>query len=378
MNDRKELDEAQSLADFRSLVEDQREEIAGLKESEQKLIRRQEELLFWIRNFLAGFPFGFIMLEKGQRIKAVNKIAAEYLHYSDTELANQNISIVFPEIARLDVTSKPLQLLAKRKEGETFAAEVFVNSLEMFGEDLLFVTIQDINERHRLERFRHELISMVSHDLRAPLTSVRVTLEMVAEGTYGPLNQRGVELVTQGVSNIEYLNSLVGNLLESENVESGSIQLDYSDTTIGSIIKTANLALQRPDDKSVSIETEFTNDAITVDQNRIVQVLINLISNAIKYSPENSVVRIVAGIAGVHARFEVIDQGPGIPDEQKLQIFERFRQLDQSGELKRKGFGLGLAICKSLVEKHQGLIWVESAEGKGSKFCFSVPISPEA
>jgi len=378
VNDRKELDEAQSLADFRSLVEDQREEIAGLKESEQKLIRRQEELLFWIRNFLAGFPFGFIMLEKGQRIKAVNKIAAEYLHYSDTELANQNISIVFPEIARLDVTSKPLQLLAKRKEGETFAAEVFVNSLEMFGEDLLFVTIQDINERHRLERFRHELISMVSHDLRAPLTSVRVTLEMVAEGTYGPLNQRGVELVTQGVSNIEYLNSLVGNLLESENVESGSIQLDYSDTTIGSIIKTANLALQRPDDKSVSIETEFTNDAITVDQNRIVQVLINLISNAIKYSPENSVVRIVAGIAGVHARFEVIDQGPGIPDEQKLQIFERFRQLDQSGELKRKGFGLGLAICKSLVEKHQGLIWVESAEGKGSKFCFSVPISPEA
>ncbi len=377
MNDRKEP-EVQTLADFRRLAEERLTEIAGLKESEQKLIRRQEELLFWMRSFLAGFPFGFIMIEKGQRIKAVNKIAAEYFRCSETELANQEIASVFPEVAALNVTSQPMRLLAKRKGGETFVAEVFVNSLEMFGEDLLFVTVQDINERHRLERFRHELISMVSHDLRAPLTSVRVTLELVAEGTYGSLSARGVDLVTQGVSNIEYLNSLVGNLLESENVESGSIQLDYTDTTIGSIIKTANLALQRPDDKRVSIETEFTNDVITVDQNRIVQVLINLISNAIKYSPENSVVRVVAGIAGVHARFEVIDQGPGIPDQQKLQIFERFRQLDQSSELKRKGFGLGLAICKALVEKHQGRIWVESVEGKGSKFCFSVPINPEA
>src|SRR5207253_2923525 len=155
----------------------------------------------------------------------------------------------------------------------------------------------DITERHKLEQLRHELISMVSHDLRAPLTSVRVTLEMVAEGTYGQLSSRGARLISQGVDSIEYLNSLVKNLLDSESAESGSIELEYKATTIGSVIKHAVNALQIP--STVSIETDFTNDSITVDENRIIQVLINLITNAIKYSPEDSKVNVIAGMVGV-------------------------------------------------------------------------------
>jgi signal transduction histidine kinase len=150
-----------------------------------------------------------------------------------------------------------------------------------------------------------------------------------------------------------------------------------AETTVGAIINkaviTADGAKDRP---TVSIETDITNDVITADEDRIVQVLINLISNAIKYSPDNSVVRVVGGIEGLSAKFQVIDCGPGVPKEMQHIVFERYRQLEQHKSIKRKGFGLGLAICKSLVEKHGGKIWVESEPGKGSKFCFTIPLSP--
>ena len=124
----------------------------------------------------------------------------------------------------------------------------------------------------------------------------------------------------------------------------------------------------------MKIETDYTNDSLKADEDRVVQVLINLISNAIKYSPDNSVVTVKAGMEGLETKFQVIDQGPGIPKEMLNAVFERYRQLDQSKDTKRKGFGLGLAICKALVEKHGGKIWVESELGKGSNFCFTIPL----
>ncbi len=379
MNDRIEPSEGMNIDDLRALTAQQSEQIKTLKDSEHKLIKRQEELLFWIRQFLASFPFGLIMIEKDLRIKAINKIACDYFQYTDVELSKQPIVTVFPGLNKVEVTKSPSRLMGRKKSGESFAVEIYVNSLEMFGEDMLFITVQDITERQKLEQLRHDLIAMVSHDIRAPLTSVRMTLEMVAEGTYGQLSDRGATLVSQGVNSIEYLNSLVKKLLESENADRGNIELDYKPTTIGTIIKYAVSAVQNPDEESaIAIETDFTNDSITVDEGRIIQVLINLISNAIKYSPKNSRVVVTGGMVGVDAKFEVVDCGPGIPLQQQSQIFERFRQLAQPADVKRMGFGLGLAICKALVEKHHGRIWVESREGEGSKFCFSVPIDPPA
>lgn len=125
--------------------------------------------------------------------------------------------------------------------------------------------------------------------------------------------------------------------------------------------------------QTVKIEVDYTNDAIKADEDRVVQVLINLISNAIKYSPDNSTVRVIAGMEGLNVKFQIKDEGPGIPKEMHSAVFERYRQLEQSSETKKKGFGLGLAICKALIEKHQGKIWVESDPGKGSSFCFEIP-----
>ena len=250
--------------------------------------------------------------------------------------------------------------------------------LETQGEERYFVNVQDITERQRLEQLRHDLIAMVSHDIRGPLTAVRVVLDMVSTGMYGVLSNRGINIITNAQSSIDYLISLLKNLLDAEKTESGTIEIVPAETTVGAIINkaviTADGAKDRP---SIKIETDITNDALLADEDRIVQVLINLISNAIKYSPDDSVVRVVAGIEGLSAKFQVIDSGPGIPKETQHLCFERYRQLEQHKSVKRKGFGLGLAICKALVEKHGGRIWVESEEGKGSKFCFTIPLSPE-
>lgn len=353
-----------------------REFLAQAKELAQ-LRATQSSVMSRVRQFITGFPFGLIVLRMDQRIKAVNKVAIELFQYPESAIAKQLVSILFPTVDRFDPGKPSMRLMARKKSGENFATEVFVNALELGGEELLFISVQDINERHRLEQLRSDLMAMVSHDLRAPLASLRITLEMVNEGTYGDLSARGKELISQGVTSVEYLNSLVQGLIESEEAETGLIELTYRETSIGAVVSKAIAAVPVHEGTNApSLETDVTNDAIKVDEGRIVQVLVNLISNAVKYSPPGSRILIKAGIEGLGAKFQVIDSGPGIPVEMRSVVFDRYRQLQQPAKLRRRGFGLGLAICKALVEKHGGRIWIEDGEDGGSAFCFSVPVAP--
>lgn len=342
------------------------------------LNKAYDEFQARIQDVITNFPMGLIVVDKGNRIEAVNRRARSIFEFEPEELANQPIEFIFPETRELKRSSQAVRVDGRRKSGEFFAAEIVVNLLAHHGEEKFFVNVQDITERHRLEQLRRDLIAMVSHDIRGPLTAVRVILDMVADGVYGQLSPRGVNVIKNGHSSIDYLISLVINLLDADKAESGTIEITPTETTVGAIVNkaviTADGAKDRP---TVTIETDITNDVIVADGDRVVQVLINLISNAIKYSPDNSTVRVVAGIDGLSAKFQVIDSGPGIPKEMQHLVFERYRQLEQQKSLKRKGFGLGLAICKALVEKHGGKIWVVSDPGKGSNFCFTIPLSPE-
>ncbi len=379
--DRKEVLTYEELArlaeELSAKVKQQAEWLKQQDEQIENLQKGQEDMMNSVRQFIRNLPFGLILVRQNQTIKAANNTAAECFQYSKDELAEQSIKIIFPGNERLEVTTQPQRLTALKKGGESFAVDVSVNRLDMRGEQLLFVSVLDVNERHRLEQLRRDLMAMVSHDLRAPLTAVRVTLEMMLEGVYGELNDRGSALLAQAVTSVEYLNTLVEGLLEAEKAEDGNIELEYSETTIGKLIKSAVNTVYQDQAATVKVETDFTNDSILVDEQRIVQVLINLISNAIKYSPANGVVTIHGGIDRLHAKFVVADQGPGIPEDKQIAIFDRYSQLAQPGGKKRKGFGLGLAICKALVERHKGRIWVESKPGEGSRFCFSVPMSPD-
>jgi len=342
------------------------------------LSKAYDDLQVRMQDVITNFPMGLIVVDKRNRIEAVNRRARSIFEFESEEVAQQPVEFIFPDTRELTRSSQPIRVAGRRKSGELFATELVVNLLQHHGEERFFVNVQDITERQRLEQLRRDLIAMVSHDIRGPLTAVRVILDMVASGMYGEINTRGLNIIKNGHSSIDYLISLVKNLLDADKTESGTIEITPAETTVGAIVNkaviTADGAKDRP---TIAIETDITNDVIVADEDRIVQILINLISNALKYSPDNSVVRVVAGIDGVFAKFQIIDSGPGIPKEMQHLVFERYRQLDQQTAVKRKGFGLGLAICKALVEKHGGRIWVESQPGQGSNFCFTIPLSPE-
>ena len=330
-----------------------------------------------IRTILTSFPLGLIVLGEGSRIEAVNNQVQDIFQYLPEELAGNDLDFLFPEIGTVEVNPKPVRVKARRKNGEFFPVEIYVNEFEAGEQRRIFVHLQDITERHRLEQLRQDLVAMVSHDLRTPLTSIRGTLTMVDEGVYGELNGSGKRAIARAQQSADYLISLVRDLLDAEKIESGSLEMDLVETTVGKVVQLTSHAIQVvAKESSVRVESDYTNDAFVADEDRIAQVLINLASNAIKYSPEGGTVRITAGLEGTNVKFYVTDQGPGIPLHMQSRIFERYQQLSQPKEKQRKGFGLGLAICKALVVMHGGSIWVESTVGKGSTFCVSIPMSP--
>lgn len=369
MKDENVEQEPLTYPELKKTLDETRSELEAFKKIHSELSNR-------IMRIITSFPLGLIIVNADKSIEALNSRAVAVFNYAPEELAKTPATTIFPEFADLELTTEPKRVLGKRKSGELFPCEVTVNLLKIQGEERYFVNVQDITERHRLEQLRRDLVAMVSHDIRQPLTAIRLVLDMLLRGSYGDINPRGEKNVTTAVSSIDYLISLVKNLLDAEKIESGTIEIMPAETTVGAIINkavaTANGAKQRA---SVAIETDFTNDVIVADEDRLVQVLLNLISNAIKYSPENSVVKVLAGIDGLNAKFQVVDSGPGVPDEAKYLIFERYQQLEQHKSIKTQGFGLGLAICKAFVEKHRGQIWVESEVGKGSTFCFTIPLS---
>ncbi len=222
---------------------------------------------------------------------------------------------------------------------------------------------------------KQELMQMVAHDLRTPLTSIQASLSLMSLGILGELPEKAVKQVDVAEKSSSRLISLINDLLDIEKLEAGKMQMDPSDIELAPVIQSGVEAVEEfAHQRKVSIDVKPTDARLHADGDRLVQVLVNLLSNAIKYSPEDGVVTIET-IAGVGPMIEVriIDQGRGVPAKFKEAIFQRFQQVDISDSKEKKGTGLGLPICKAIVEAHGGKIGVESEPGQGSTFWFRIP-----
>lgn len=227
-------------------------------------------------------------------------------------------------------------------------------------------------------RRKQELVSMVSHDLRTPLTSVQASLTLLSEGVMGTLPVKAQKEVLNAETNTGRLINLINDLLDIEKMEAGQMRVERSLTDVQSIFQRSAEAVKAFADKQkVTVKIETTDLDVYADGDRMIQVVINLLSNAIKFSPEGSTVTLNAiPSPGGMVKMQVIDQGRGIPEEFKASVFERFQQVELADAKAKKGTGLGLAICKALVEVHEGSIGVESEQGKGSTFWFTIPVWP--
>jgi two-component system, NtrC family, sensor histidine kinase KinB len=222
---------------------------------------------------------------------------------------------------------------------------------------------------------------VVSHELKTPLTSIRMGLHLVVEERVGPLNEKQAELLTIARDDADRLHRIIEGLLEMGRIRSGRAMMDIRPIAAEAVMADAVDALEPAfRDKGVKIESDASPDvpSVLADRVRIGLVISNLLGNALKFTSPGGHVRITArrgeGEDGGKVAFAVEDDGPGIPPESLPHVFERFFQVPGRAE---GGAGLGLAIAKEVVEAHGGKIWAESRVGAGSRFGFTVPAEPK-
>jgi PAS domain S-box-containing protein len=234
-------------------------------------------------------------------------------------------------------------------------------------------TMQDISERREIELAKDEFISVVSHELKTPLTSIRGSLGLLGSGALGPLPEKGNRMVEVAVQNTDRLVRLINDILDIEKIDSGTTDMRKEPCEAAELVARATEGLQPfAAEAGVWLCAEAEPATLFADPDRVIQTLTNLISNAVKFSPLAGMVRVSCARREDEVLFQVADEGRGIPADKQDTIFERFQQVDASDSREKGGTGLGLAICRTIVENHDGRIWVESVPGEGSTFSFAL------
>ncbi|MDP3605968.1 MAG: response regulator, partial [Polaromonas sp.] len=241
-----------------------------------------------------------------------------------------------------------------------------------------YVLATDVTALKHVDRIKSEFVSTVSHELRTPLTSIRGSLGLIAGGVGGQLPDAVKKLVEIAKNNCERLIRLINDILDIEKIESGKMQLELRETALKPLLEQALAANEGfGTAKNVGLRLYCPDETLQVlaDSDRLTQVLTNLLSNAMKFSPSGETVEVHVLRAGLGVRVEVRDRGPGIPDEFRKRIFQKFSQADSSDTRQVAGTGLGLNISRAIIERLGGLIGFESEAGAGTTFFFELPLS---
>lgn len=237
---------------------------------------------------------------------------------------------------------------------------------------------RDITEERMAARLKDELVSTVSHELRTPLTAISGALGIISAGAAGELTDKGERLIKIAQRNSERLVTLVNDLLDIDKLQSGRTEFRLRDENLAELVTVGveqNLPYAERGGLQLRAEIPVETVTVTVDRNRILQVLTNLISNAVKFSTPGDEAIVRLRVEQNIARISVIDSGLGIAPEFRSRLFQRFTQYDSSSSRVQQGTGLGLAICKSIIEQHGGTIWLDETVEKGAAFHVDLPLA---
>ena len=270
-------------------------------------------------------------------------------------------------------------------------------SLPLKGASLYQEIINTNQKLEKLQRLKSEFVSIVSHELRTPLTSIKNSLNILSRGKCGEFNEQGREFMAMAKNNVERLAGIINDLLDISKIEAGKMEYHFADMGIHSVIDYVITSLSATaNEKGLNLIAEETPDLprINGDSKRLEQVLTNLVSNAIKFTPEGKTITIRSHIAdasqlnpnecfkddmkNLSGKYIVVcveDQGIGIAQKDLTRVFDKFAQIENSLSRKVGGTGLGLSIVKQMVEAHKGAIWCDSELEKGSKFYFALPVA---
>jgi PAS domain S-box-containing protein len=358
-------------------------DMASALQHERELLKDSEARL---RGIIEIMPIGLLILNEKGEIEFANQVISKLLGHKSNELVGspltaylkgrgrQNSVEVLDDLrSRSGATGGEACLISK--SGQERYVEINVGNHKTADGNRELVTILDVTERIEIQKLRQAFVSMVSHELRTPLTSVMGFLSLIQIDALGAVSAELTEGAQAAERNIGRLIKLINELLDLEKLESGKLDLKVRNFLWSNVIHEAIAVVSViAKERQIQIRVEDeTSSVASADPDRMIQVLVNLLGNALKFSPSGGVVFVRAAEHDDEYEIAVEDNGPGVPQSQQDAIFERFQQGNLEGEDVKEGSGLGLAICKAIIEQHGGSVGVRSEGGLGSRFWFRVP-----
>lgn len=273
------------------------------------------------------------------------------------------------------------ELSGRRQDGSTFPVDLALSAMQLPSGTHVVAVIRDITDRKRTEQLKVEFVSTVSHELRTPLTSIAGSLGLLTGGAGGELPEKAGRLIAIAHSNCQRLVRLINDILDIEKLESGALRFDFAPVRVEELVTRSIEGLRGYAD-SLGVRTQVSGEdsdlIVRGDADRLIQVLTNLLSNALKFSPTGDVVELELSRQGHAARLTVRDHGAGIPEAFRARVFSKFAQADSTDSRQKGGTGLGLAISKEIVDRHGGRLWFESTIGEGTSFHVELPLMEAA
>lgn len=364
-----QLEGADELAELDAMFRAMADSIKEVQERERAIVENALDVIC-------------IITEDG-KINEVNPAAEQLWGYEEEELLGAHVVTIIESdelsgfldklesTKNLDVTtSATFENRVKRKDGTSAPTSWAVRWSE--SDHLYYCVAHDFTEREKVDELRRELVAMVSHDLKAPLTSIQLSLNLISSGACGEINEKIEKKVNTAERNAVRLLGLIRDLLDLEKMDTGKMEINKSNCNLSHIVEQAvDTVSAKADSKEIKIETKNVDKEIEVDGERIVQVIANFMSNAVKFSPEGGTITVFSESIDDGLKIGVADQGPGIKPDVLPTVFDRFGKIERS-EANLSGTGLGLAIAKAIVDSHEGEIGVDSELGKGTTFWFVV------
>jgi PAS domain S-box-containing protein len=388
-------------------------------------IRQSEESL---KAYLESAPDGVYLSDLKGKFLYGNRKAEEIIGYSREELIGKN----FLEIDLLPkkYLAKAVRLLAinamgkstgpdefelRVKDGRHIWVEINTTPIKQRGQAVAIGFVRDITDRKRVEkelktrnnelqsmteeliaqrqeliekteevetanRVKSEFLASMSHELRTPLNAIIGFSELMIEEVTGEINAKQRQCLNDVLTSSQHLLNLINGILDLSRIESGKIEFRSENISLSKVIASLTrtmMPILQPRHQSLNVEIDKGLPLVYADEGRIAQVLLNLIENASKFTPDGGNLKVEATRDGLWCLVSVIDNGIGIREEDRERIFEPFSRLDETLVKERGGTGLGLALVKQIVEKYSGKIWVESEYGKGSRFNFTLPLAKD-
>ncbi|MCZ6676432.1 MAG: ATP-binding protein [Candidatus Poribacteria bacterium] len=358
----------------------------NLKDAVEKLTEEEKKMTAIVNSLTEGL----ILVDSGNRVLHINPAAEYLLNVSADDIGKDFTQLIQNEALIRTLKENQLQISLNKPvtsdvtfnhNDEKLVLRVFASPfLDESGSALGTVYVfDDITREKEIDQMKSDFISLVSHELRTPLTSIIGFVSFILDGRAGQINEKQQNSLARVQRQSKRLAALINNLLDISRIESGRIQM--REEPISPLeIATQRLEEIRPqaDEKSIQLNLIAPDSLprIIGDEERIGQVFTNLIGNAIKFTPNNGQVVLKLTVDGALLHVEVIDTGPGIPVEERQNVFDKFYQMSDIHTRQQGGSGLGLSITKNIIEAHGGTLWIDDGDrGKGSNFQFVLPLA---